>query len=165
VLENLAFASVEHLAGGTGPDAFVFEFDGRLRGGVDGGAGGDSMDSSDWSDAVTVDLAAGSALLRQPTAGLQRVTASRGFNQMEGKSVTAFCPGGKRATGLGATSSLEHRGVIDDLQPNDAPTTTGTPPPTSGKATGHVNENADMLDWWIASHVICADASFTLQPA
>jgi hypothetical protein len=105
------------------------------------------------------------AICANPLPGLQRVTASSGFNQMEGKSVTAFCPGGKRATGLGATSSLGHRGVIDDLQPSDAPTTTGTRPPTSGKATGHVDENADLLDWWVASYVSCADASFTLQPA
>jgi Ca2+-binding RTX toxin-like protein len=87
-IENVAsFSGVEHLLGGTGPDKFVFGFAGRVNGGVDGGAGSDTLDFSDWSNPVTVDLASGSALPAAPSA--QRVEAfigGRAFDRLVGRN-------------------------------------------------------------------------------
>jgi Ca2+-binding RTX toxin-like protein len=55
------FSSIETLLGGTGIDTFRFTAAGSISGSIDGGGGGDWLDYSPRSSAVTVNLATGAA--------------------------------------------------------------------------------------------------------
>ncbi len=68
-------ANVENLVGGLGDDLFVFEDGAVLAGTIDGGGGNDTLDYSQYTAAVTIDLSIG--------AGIETLIGGAGANTLD----------------------------------------------------------------------------------
>ncbi|CAN0455216.1 unnamed protein product, partial [Phaeothamnion confervicola] len=116
--EEFSFSGFEQLNGGSAADSFTFEAAGSVSGGVDGGAGVDTLVYVTRSSAVTVNLQAGTA-----ADGSSTFVDFTAFENFTGSAANSDRLVGRnlrtdwRLTGSGA-------GNIDDT-PNGAPD--GTP--------------------------------------
>jgi hypothetical protein len=93
------FSSIGNLLGGTGVDTFRFTAAGSISGNIDGGGGGDWLDYSPRSTAVTVNLTTGTATsVANGAAGgvsrIQHVIGSGGSNTLTGNALGNILIGG-----------------------------------------------------------------------
>jgi hypothetical protein len=96
--------------------------------------------------------ATGYAICADPPPGLELVTASSPTDSAPsgGKSVTAFCPSGKRLVGTGGGTSGSFGEVHTTAMAPANPLT------ESSTATGLEGQGGFPWDWWVVSEAICA---------
>ena len=82
----------------------------------------------------------------------ERVVASEGPDS-DNKVVFAFCPQGKRLTGIGGeiTGGLGQVGLNQLL-----PTSPGPPPPLGSRVSGSEDQDGTTADWSLRAYAICA---------
>jgi hypothetical protein len=108
-VSSFRFRGVEILAGGTAADTFRIAPAGLIRGGIDGGAGVDRLDYSDYPSGVSVDLLAGAATALGGVRAIENVTGSRFDDLLRGDdnaNALAGVAGNDVVVGLGGSDSL-----------------------------------------------------------
>jgi hypothetical protein len=105
------FASIPNLTGGTENDTFVIQPGGSVSGVIDGGGGTNTLDYSNRSDAVTVDLPLDQASLVDGfavngIANIQNVSGSQGNNILVGDAnANVLTAGAGRSIVIGGTGA------------------------------------------------------------
>jgi Ca2+-binding RTX toxin-like protein len=90
-VDGLTFTSVENLTGGAGPDTFTLRRDGSLTGALAGGDDADTLDYSQYGQAVTVDLESCTAPgLGNPFAGIEGLVGSGLSDELLGPDLGAM---------------------------------------------------------------------------
>jgi hypothetical protein len=105
-----SFTNVQNLTGGTGMDIFKFSAGKGVSGAINGGGGGDWLDYSAYTTAVTVNLAAGTATgAGGGVTNLQNVRGGKATNTLTGNSqgnILIGGPGNNAITGGSGRSIL-----------------------------------------------------------
>jgi Ca2+-binding RTX toxin-like protein len=113
-VNDLIFADVEFLTGGTAEDVFTFADGAGVTGRLDGGAGVDTLDYAAYTAGVTVNLATGAAtgtgaLPAGGAFGFENVTGGSGNDVLTGTSAANRLSGGAgndKLNGGGGTDRL-----------------------------------------------------------
>ena len=107
------FSSFENLLAGSGDDSIAFVGDGSLSGGLQGGAGTDTLDFSAYGRGVTVNLNTNSAdVLGGSLGGIENLIGSAYADDLTGSSVANRIEGGAgddSLSGLGGDDSYIFR--------------------------------------------------------
>ncbi|HZU35789.1 MAG TPA: SBBP repeat-containing protein, partial [Gemmataceae bacterium] len=124
---NVTFSQVANLFGGPGADSFKFSTKGSLSGSIAGEGGGDTLDYSAWTVAVTVDLTGGTATaVAGGVSGIDNVFGGNGNDTLTGSAAGGLLVGGSGTNVLtaglgrsilisGSGSSTLLGGPSDDL--------------------------------------------------
>jgi Ca2+-binding RTX toxin-like protein len=92
---NVSFKAVGNLVGGTGVDVFQFSDGATLSGTINGGGGGDWLDYSAYTSALTVNLATGAATgVANGVTNIQNVIGGAGNDTLTGNSLGNVLVGG-----------------------------------------------------------------------
>jgi hypothetical protein len=99
IITTVQFSGIENLTGGTQTDVFQFSPAGAIAGSINGGGGGDWLDYSACTTAVTVNLATGAATrVANGAAGavtqIQNVIGSAGNDNLTGNALGNILIGG-----------------------------------------------------------------------
>jgi hypothetical protein len=116
---TLTFSAMENLVGGVAVDNFRLADGKGVTGSINGGGGGDWVDYSLYTTAVTVNLATGSATnVTGGVSNIQHVRGGNGGNTLTGNSLGNILIGGTGAdtiTGGSGRSILIGRGGADSI--------------------------------------------------
>ncbi len=88
------FTDIENLIGGTGADIFVFANGSQISGVIDGGWGTNTLDYSDYTTDVAVDLYIGAATGTGEVSNIQNVTGGAGNDSLIGDEAANSLIGG-----------------------------------------------------------------------
>ncbi|MHC4632412.1 MAG: LEPR-XLL domain-containing protein [Planctomycetota bacterium] len=88
------FADIENLTGGTGADIFVFANGSQISGVIDGGSGTNTLDYSDCTADLAVDLYIGAVTGTGGVRNIQNVTGGAGNDSLIGDEVANSLIGG-----------------------------------------------------------------------
>ncbi|MBI4788773.1 MAG: M10 family metallopeptidase C-terminal domain-containing protein, partial [Chloroflexi bacterium] len=88
------FINFQYLVGGTGGDTFSIENGMGVAGTIDGGAGTNTIDYSDWATSVNVNLAAGTATSTGGVARIQNIVGGAGNDNLTGDANANVITGG-----------------------------------------------------------------------
>ncbi len=126
-VNSFAFAHIGTLLGGSGVDTFLLENGASLSGKIDGGGGTNWLDYQGWTQAVTVNLATGSATgVANGVSRIRNVNllASKGHDTLTGDSlgniliggagITTLSGGSGRSVLVGGTGTATIVGGADD---------------------------------------------------
>jgi Ca2+-binding RTX toxin-like protein len=109
---QVQFSSVQNLAGGPGPDQFQFESAGYISGNIDGGDGANTLDDSELTGPVTVDLQTSTATSIGGTfSNISSFVGSQGSDTLVGlDSPSVWTISGPNSGSVGGTtfSSFEN---------------------------------------------------------
>jgi hypothetical protein len=96
-LNGTAFSGIKNLTGGSAVDVFQFMTGASVGGTINGGGGGDWLDYSTLTTAVTVNLASGTATHTGGVTNIQNVRAGSGNANLTGNSLGNILVGGSGA--------------------------------------------------------------------
>jgi hypothetical protein len=90
----VSFSGFQNLTGGSGTDSFIINDGQGVSGVIDGGGGGDWLDESAYTKAVTVNLAAGQATGTSGVKNIQNVIGGAAGNTLTGSATGNILLGG-----------------------------------------------------------------------
>ncbi|MBI1311532.1 hypothetical protein GC176_09510 [bacterium] len=150
----LIYQSFENLAGGGGDDVFDIADGLGIDGSLDGGTGSDTIDYADYSTAVTVDLAAGTATnIGGGISNLENATGGSASDLLTGSTSNNLLIGGNGDDTL--TDGFGDDTLIGGLGSDRYVMTPGSADLID--ETGGINTDNDVLDFSLSAGPITID--------